>query len=175
LSVDGASGRLVSGAGTGRAAFLRSVRSTSSDLLLTLSSDKVPLGGGLYVYALARQVSSGSDYRGVLHFRADGQLGLRIDRGPRVIKSEVTVPKIRYTPNSKLKLRVQAIGSSPTTVRARVWVDGTAEPTAWTVSTTDNTAGVQTAGSAGLDTWLSSTATNAPVTLSIDDFVLATK
>jgi hypothetical protein len=56
-----------------------------------------------------------------------------------------------------------------------VWVDGTAEPTAWTVSTTDNTAGVQTAGSAGLDTWLSSTATNAPVTLSIDDFVLATK
>jgi hypothetical protein len=83
------------------------------------------------------------------------------------------VPGLRYTANMKLKLRVQAVGSSPSTVRVRAWPDGTAEPATWMVTTTDNATGVQSPGWAGLGTWLSGSATNAPVTLSIDEFVLA--
>jgi PKD repeat protein len=174
LSVDGSSGRIVSPAATGRTAFLRSVTSVNSDLLVTLSSDKITTGGGLFLYAIPRQVSNGSDYRGVLHLRSDGRVGLRVDRGSSVIVPTVIVPGVAYSPNVKLELRVQAIGTSPTTVRARVWPEGTAEPITWTVSTTDSTAGIQSAGWSGLGTWLSSSATNAPVTLSIDEFVLTT-
>jgi PKD repeat protein len=174
MSVDGANGRIVSSAATGRTAFLRSVTTVNSDLLVTLSSDKIPLGGsGMYVYAYARQVAGGSDYRGVLHFVPDGRVGLRIDRGSSVIGPEMMVPGLRYTANMKLKLRVQAVGSSPSTVRVRAWPDGTAEPATWMVTTTDNATGVQSPGWAGLGTWLSGSATNAPVTLSIDEFVLA--
>ena len=167
LSVDGVSGRIVSLARSGRSAFLKSVSTVDSDLLVRLSSDKIPGGSGLYVYAFPRQVAIGSDYRGVLRFRADGQVGLRIDRSSSVIAPEMVVPDLRYTPNMKLNLRVQAVGSSPTTVRARVWPADAIEPTTWMVSTTDSTAGVQSAGRVGLGTWLSGSAKNAPVTLSI--------
>ena len=42
---------MVSTARSGRSAFLRSVSSVDSDLFVTLSSDKIPGGSGLYVYA----------------------------------------------------------------------------------------------------------------------------
>ncbi|GMA86183.1 hypothetical protein GCM10025868_14330 [Angustibacter aerolatus] len=60
-------------------------------------------------------------------------------------------------------------GTSPTTLRARVWRAGATEPTTWAVSGTDATAGLQAAGGVGVLTYLSSATTNAPVTLSVDD------
>ena len=44
-----------------------------------------------------------------------------------------------------------------------------AEPTDWLVSTTDPTAGLQVAGGLGISTYYSSTATNAPLVLAVDD------
>jgi hypothetical protein len=46
---------------------------------------------------------------------------------------------------------------------------GGTEPTAWLLSGTDVTAALQTTGVAGLQTYLSSTTTNAPVTAVVDD------
>jgi hypothetical protein len=45
-------------------------------------------------------------------------------------------PAFTMTTGVWYRMRVQAIGS---TVRARIWQDGTTEPTAWTISTTDVT------------------------------------
>jgi PQQ enzyme repeat len=47
-------------------------------------------------------------------------------------------------------LRVEFQGSSPTTIRARAWLDGTTEPTSWLLSTTDTTAAEQVAGAVGV-------------------------
>lgn len=46
------------------------------------------------------------------------------------------------------KIRFQAVGSSPTTLRARMWDAANAEPTTWNIDTTDNTAANQTANPA---------------------------
>ena len=43
-------------------------------------------------------------------------------------------------------LRLQAKGANPTTLSAKIWADGTPEPTAWTANATDGTAGLQAAG-----------------------------
>lgn len=46
--------------------------------------------------------------------------------------------------------RAQAVGTSPTTLRARFWLDGDAEPGTWAFDTTDATAALQEAGLVGL-------------------------
>ena len=66
---------------------------------------------------------------------------------------------------------MQATGTSPTTVRMKVWKLGTTEPAAWTLTTTDTTANLQAVGSTGISTYLSGSATNAPIVLTVDNYV----
>ena len=47
-------------------------------------------------------------------------------------------------------LRVEFTGTNPTTIRARAWLDGTPEPSTWTLSITDGTAAEQKAGMVGV-------------------------
>ncbi|WP_186814785.1 hypothetical protein, partial [Cellulomonas terrae] len=47
--------------------------------------------------------------------------------------------------------------------RGKVWVAGTAEPAAWTVSGTSTTAALQVAGGIGLSVYTSSTTTTLPL------------
>ena len=50
-----------------------------------------------------------------------------------------------------------------------MWKAGTTEPTTWQKTVTDSTSGYQTTGGVGLFLYLSGSATNAPVTVSVDD------
>jgi hypothetical protein len=74
-----------------------------------------------------------------------------------------------FTPGAVIHVRMQVFGTSPTTVRSKVWLNSASEPSGWTVSATDSYAGLQTAGAVGLRAYLSGSATNAPVTLSVLD------
>ena len=81
------------------------------------------------------------------------------------------VPNLVYAPGTSIRVRTEVTGSSPTTIRARAWDPTTAEPTGWLVSATDSTAGMQVAGAIGINSYYSSTATNAPLVLSVDDLL----
>ena len=50
-----------------------------------------------------------------------------------------------------------------------MWPANTSEPTAWRTTATDSTAAAQVAGAVGLSSHLSSSVTNAPVVLRLDD------
>jgi large repetitive protein len=67
-----------------------------------------------------------------------------------------------------LRLRLQASGSGTTSLNAKVWKTGAVEPAAWQATITDTTAGLQTAGGVGVNAYLSTTATTAPVTATFD-------
>jgi hypothetical protein len=69
-------------------------------------------------------------------------------------------------------MRVEATGTNPTTIRAKVWEAGTAEPTSWSRSVTDSTPALQQAGAVGFYTYLSSSASNGPIVTSIHDFTV---
>jgi PKD repeat protein len=179
FSVNGAEGAVSSAAGGGRSAYLRSVTSNNTDLLVTLGVNKIPTGGGLYVSAVARSIVGAGDYRSVVRLMADGRVSVRLGRvGPTgaevTIRSNTIVPGLTYTTADRLLVRVQATGTNPTTVRTKVWKLGTTEPAAWTLTVTDATTNLQAPGSTGIVTYLSSSATNAPVALSVDDY-LATR
>jgi PKD repeat protein len=172
VGVDGGSADLSIPAGRSSTARLEAVSSDSTDVVSTFWSEQVPTGGGLYVSTIARGTSSG-DYRARVRVYADGTVTVAVTRfvggADTVLGSQVTVSGLTYAAGTRLDLRVEAVGTSPTTLRARVWVHGTTEPTAWDVSVTDSTAGLQQAGSVGFYGYLSGSATG-PVALHEDDF-----
>ena len=141
-----------------------------------MSLDKLadPVGAGVYFSAGARTIST-NDYRAKVKVASTGGLTLYLTRvvanAETTLTSVVLPASANYTVGSSLQLRVQAEGTSPTTVRAKVWRTGTTEPAAWQLTATDSTGGLQVPGGVGIATYLAGTVTNQPVTLSFDDLV----
>jgi hypothetical protein len=71
-----------------------------------------------------------------------------------------------------LYVRLLVSGTNPTTLSAKVWRGGATEPTAWMTTTTDSTASLQAAGGVGFYSYLSASATNAPITQSVLDLTV---
>jgi len=82
---------------------------------------------------------------------------------------QAAVTGLTYTAGTTLHLRLQVVGSGPTSLKFKVWKGSDAEPSAWRLSTTDATAAVQTAGGIGLWSYTSGAVTNGPLTLSVDN------
>lgn len=151
--------------GSTRHSTLATVSSSNADVTVQVSADKAATGGGYYVGAVGRQV--GTDYyQARIRFNATSPIGLQIMHGSSTVLANLASTGLTYTPGQVLQIRTQVTGLNPTTIRAKVWVVGTTEPTAWMLTATDATAGLQTAGYIGTESYLSSTATNAPITAS---------
>ena len=147
--------------------FLGSTSSDDADVTTTFSSDKTTTGSGIYLSVSGRRVSAGNEYRAKLRLTSSNTVVLSLIRlvgkTETAITPAATVPGLTLAPGKKVSVRLQVTGTSPTTVRARVWAAGTTEPTGWTQTALDSTAALQAAGSVGLSTSLSSTSTNTPV------------
>ena len=175
-SVADGTGRVtLSRAGQGPEATLPEVTSARTDVTYTVAVDKPATGGGLTVTTVARRVGT-ADYRAGVRLRADGTVTLGLTRSAGTTETTLApfavVPGLTVTPGERLGIRVRATGTSPTTLAARVWRLGTPEPTTWGVTRTDATAGLQAAGATGVQTYLSSAATNAPVVVRLDDWLV---
>ncbi|WP_298459553.1 PKD domain-containing protein [uncultured Cellulomonas sp.] len=168
ISVSGGQGRhTVSRPGMTLSSFLGSVRSTDTDVSAVVSVAEAPTGGGYYLSVVGRRVGA-EDYRGRVKIEASGNVIMQVNRVGTALQAR-SVPGLTYAPGDRLNVRVQVTGTSPTTIQARTWKVGTPEPTTWQVSATDSTAVLQSAGDIGITTYLSGSATNAPVTVSWDD------
>jgi hypothetical protein len=99
---------------------------------------------------------------------------VRTVNGVETVLASQTVPGLVMSPAGEINLRLQAVGSGTTTVRAKVWPTGQAEPTAWGVSVSDTTAALQNPGTVGFYSYLSGSATNSPVTLQVQSFAART-
>jgi Rax2 C-terminal beta propeller domain len=157
-------------AGSTRSAMLRSISTSGSDTRVTVISRQAATGAGTSATVIARRVGPAS-YRGTLVFRSNGRVRLDVSKVVGATTTRMTartIAGVSYRPGDKLLLRVQAVGTSPTTVGARVWKVGQTEPTGWQVSATDSTAGLQAAGSVGLSGFLSGSSAATPVTLAYD-------
>lgn len=170
FSVASGQGRLrMSGAATGVSAFLPGT-STDTEIRATLGVDKVGTGGGIYSSVVARRVGT-ADYRGRVRFMAGGGVQIFITRnqGGETNLANLVVPGLTVGANEMVNVRFQATGTSPTTLRLKVWKVGTTEPAGWQLTTTDSSAALQSGGGVGLVTYLSGSATNAPVLGLFDD------
>jgi hypothetical protein len=174
FSVDGSSGLMrLSVAGTNRAAALPQVSARDVDLSLRVATDKLAVGGPMYVYAAVRRVSTTTAYWLKLRLGTNRAVYVQASRLVNNVEqglgSEVRVDGLTHVADSFIRLRGQATGSNPTAIRVKAWAEGQAEPSGWAYSATDSTSSLQTTGALDLRAYLSSKATNAPVNVRFDD------
>ena len=110
-------------------------------------------GTNCNAYLLGR-VSGGTSptyYRvGVVQGAGSSTISLRAQRSDGSNLSSDLNTGIAAANGAVVWLRVEFQGTNPTTIRARAWLEGTSEPTAWLLSTTDSTAAEQVAGAIGV-------------------------
>ena len=170
FAVGGGAGTIRMAAGSGPSAYLNSVSALDSETQASFSYDKPGSGGGAFTSFVARRTGT-SDYRVKLQVTATStSLTLaRTVNGAETALATQAIAGLVYAPGDVWNVRFQATGSGTTTLRARVWKNGTAEPSTWTTAT-DSTAALQSAGAVGIYSYLSGSATNSPITLSVLDF-----
>ncbi|GHE26007.1 hypothetical protein GCM10017673_29500 [Streptosporangium violaceochromogenes] len=175
-SVDGERGRITMPPGVGSSAYLDGVKEIRTDLSFTFAGDKPPTGGGIYVSAVGRRVPTVGSYRAHVSLRPNGKVLFQLIRS-EAGRSEIDlaqplrVPGLTAGAGIAMRVRIQVTGASPTTIRGKVWAIGAPEPD-WLLSVTDATSGLQVPGRAGILTFLSRTATDTPVTVTVDDLAL---
>ena len=163
--------------GSGPAIYLNSASTSDADLQFTFAPDKAATGGGYYLTSVGRRVANVGEYRAKVHVLAGGSVRVALTFSSSTnlestIVAEAIVPNLSVSAGDVVQVRFQASGTSSTSLRAKVWKVGVTEPATWIVSTIDARAGMQTSGGVGLWTYLSSTATNAPLVLGIDNLRL---
>jgi PKD repeat protein len=176
LSVGGGTGQVRLNASSGPWLALAGVSSSATDLTAKVALDKVATGSGAYASLMGRRIAGAGDYRAKVRYTSNGAVSLSLQRtnsanAETAIAAETQVSGITMAAGQQLLVRVQVTGTSPTTIRARVWKAGTTEPTTWQKTASDSTAGLQVPGGVGLYFYLSGSATNAPITVSVDDLV----
>jgi len=168
FSVDGATGRHTLNAGRTAGSFLAGVSSTNTEVQVTVSADRVPLATA-FLAIQGRRVGTDA-YAGRLRMGTDGSVQLHVTRGNGIPVAGGVVPGLTFAAGDRLQVRVQVEGTSPTTVRAKVWRVGTTEPATWGETMTDNTiAALQTAGGLGLQSYTGGVAANPAVVFSYDN------
>jgi PKD repeat protein len=169
-SVDGNRGRMTLPAGTGRAARLTTVSLADVAIAADVAVTPSPTGSGTYV-ALMSRLNGNNSYRAKLQFAAGGVITLIITRVAGSTETNLGWLRVpgTFTTGQSVHLAFESVGASPTTLRAKVWPTGGAEPASWLVSVTDGTAGYQAAAAVGIDCYQSGSAT-ATATVSLDRF-----
>ena len=169
-SVDGQGRIKMASAGSGPGEVLGGVSSTDTEVRVEVSTDKAATGGGTYLTVEPR-VAGANRYFADVRLVAGGSVSVTLGRitGTETSLQTRTVTGLTHVPGTALQIKVQATGTSPTMLRAKVWRVGTTEPTAWTASVTDTAAGLQVPGGIALRTYLSGSATNAPIVASFDN------
>ncbi|SDF27038.1 PKD domain-containing protein [Blastococcus aurantiacus] len=172
LSVAGGVGQFqVAAPGGSAAAMLNAVSVRDLSFQVGLSLDRAPTGGGTYAYLTARRTSGSNMYRTSVKFQADGKVVVALLRnagGTEVALRTLTLPGT-YAPGSVLQVKLDVAGAGTTTLRAKAWTTGTAEPVDWQLTATDTTASLQTAGVVGVSAYVSGSAAAVPVRLLVDD------
>ncbi len=169
-SVAGGSGRISMRPGDTRAAYLAGVSLPSTNVRVSAAFPR-PAIGSVYVSVIGRRVGA-AEYAARAVVAPDGSVRLQLQRqGSTIVQA--TVPGVTLATDDRLTLQLETLGSAPTTLRARTWKVGTAEPE-YLLTTTDATAGLQGSGSVGLVTYYSANGAPNPLVVSFDDFVAST-
>ena len=170
FSVNGGWGTMtIPAAGRGLAAGLGSVSSTDTDVQVQVRFSKAPTGGG-YIASVVGRGGTADGYRTKVSVASSGAVTaalVKVVGGVETTLTSKVLTGATYTAGTAYTVRMQAWGTTPTTLRAKVWPSSTTEPTAWFVTATDSAVSLQAAGGVAVVTYLSGSATNAPVAIGI--------
>jgi len=170
-SVDGAEGAIQQSATGARSATL-AVAKQNVSVKTRFRFTALPSSSWNAFHVLTR-TGGANDWYGVrVRSVAGTSDDIEIDRsttagGTVKVGISATVPDLVVGGWYWLRLDAQGDGTT-TTLSARLWLDGTAEPTSWNVTATDATASLQ--GPAGVGVRVLSASTAPPANVQVDDF-----
>lgn len=145
---------------------LGSVSAKNVTLSMDFGVDQGPSTGSAYVGLIAR--SAGSDgYTTRAWLNANGSVSIVVQRGSVVLANSV-VSGVTWAAGDVFTLKVDVSGGASTTVSAKLWRQGSAEPSAWQKSVTDAN-GLDAAGAVGVHANRVSSATT-PLAVTVDNF-----
>ena len=177
--VNGSAGTIANPAGAGRLAYLGGVSAPAADAVVSFGLNKLATGGAMYLMTHPRRIGGQGSYAAKALVTSAGSVTLGLIRtdsagAETTIQAATSIAGVTYAVGDRLTVRAQAVQTSPTstTVRAKVWKTGTAEPAAWQRSVADTTAGLQAAGHVGFGSYVASAATNGPITVAVDQLVV---
>lgn len=172
FSVSGGVGRIaLSTAGSGYTNNLNGVSVQDLDGVVDFAVDKAATGGGVYTTVAIRRVGT-SSYQFTLKYLAGGGVNVAVARvldGSTLSLGNVTLMGVSYVAGDAFRMRFQAIGTGTTTLAVKAWKVGTAEPATFALTRTDSSAALQFGGALSLQTYLSGSATNAPLVATVDN------
>ncbi|MBE6474507.1 MAG: hypothetical protein E7Z95_02865 [Actinomyces succiniciruminis] len=149
-------------AGTGSSATVRNYSSTSTRVNAYFTFAENGAGGRTYVSIAARGIAGSSDSYYVKTVLDNGRLSASLMK--RVGSQETTLATIpmegTFSPGMRVNVIVEAAGTSPTTLRAKVWLGETSAPTEWSATATDAEPRLQRRGVVRINTYLSGSATS---------------
>jgi N-acetylneuraminic acid mutarotase len=172
FAVNGSKGTIVTPAGSVQqlahlsAASVRDVDGRVETGFANAVTGKNSKNNGFSSFLVLRRQATGEHYRIGLYLAGTGKMFIRgqTNTGANIFADVST--GLTFASGDTFVLRVQAEGASPTTIRAKAWKVGTAEPSAWTVTATSTTAALQKAGTLGIGTINTS---SAATTISFDN------
>ncbi|WP_198418090.1 PKD domain-containing protein [Cryobacterium sp. TMT4-10] len=167
FSVTGGTGTIALPRGANRYAYLTGVSATDTEMTATVTFNR-PGSSSAYVGLIGRRMGTGS-YGARAVVSSAGSVQLQLQRSTDTVLRSVSVTGLTFNSGDQLQFRLQVTGTSPTTIQARVWKTGTTEPGAWQASITDTTSALQTAGSIGLYSYLSSSSTSTSLPITFDN------
>lgn len=176
-SVANGEGRLrLPSANSAATARLRQAISADFDVMFHLGLTVLPNGSGVMIIPRARiGASVDDDYRLKVRVLGTGAVHLGLARAAAGVETELlpdTSTGVVMSVTDTLRVRFHVIGSNPTQLRGKVWLNGQPEPAAWFIDTTDSWAGGQgRTGHLALSNILSSSTTNGPVTVRVLDLL----
>lgn len=142
-----------------RGAWLPAEQRDRSDVTLTLRRPED--GGDVTAAVLPRRISGDEDYRAVVRLGPSGEVAVLLERHALTENGEPPVAAVsdtlvlrdpgRSDRQPAWTVRVQAVGTNPTTLRAKVWPASGGEPDAWGVTGSDATGDLQRPGAAGIE------------------------
>ncbi len=175
--VDGSAGVITLRAPGARrqALLLGSPRERDVTQHVLVRTDKAASGGGQMASLVARRVADNREYRVRVRFDATGivRVGAFVLRGGTseiAIAPEVVTGGVTHAAGVGIHVRSEVVGSTPTTIRARVWREGAVEPAQWQLVVGDSEPTLQGAGAYGVQAYASTTTSNPPINFAFDDY-----
>ena len=147
------------------------------DVTVSVAADRLATGSGQYPALILRHQAGGQEYWVKVHVSATGAVFLAASAwtgSAEVALGGEVATGLTEAAGVPINVRAEVSGASPTTITARAWAPGSAEPTTWSLTRTDSTAALQVAGTIGLRATTSSSTTNSPTLFSFDGFLANT-
>jgi hypothetical protein len=166
LSVSGGQGVMTLARGSTRQARLDGFTTTDAVVSVSYSSNVASAGGAASLTLIGREVGT-SWYGAIARLESGGMMRMFLVRDNTAL-GQFVLPG-SYVAGQQLNVKVSVTGTSPTTVRGKIWLAGTAEPAAWQATGTDSTAAMQVAGKIGVRANISGSSTIPTTVLRFDN------